>query len=401
MSWLDDVLSQHKEFESPTMFWYWSALAALSATLRDKVWLDKFAYKLYPNVYIMLHADSGMRKGPPVSMAKQLVSPLHLTKMIVGRSSIQGILKELGTSETLPDGTINKNVSAFICASELASSFVDDSAVTGILVDLYDRNYNTEAWKSTLKQEVFALNGATLTMLTATNEAMISELYGNREIKGGYFARTFIVREEELQTINSLMYPPKILPDYKKLSAYLFQVSKLRGELYMEPNTRKFFHDWYLEFRENAFKVKDETGTLSRLDDSILKVAILISLGTVPEKVIHMFAIEKAIDICSKLVGNIRRAFVPDGRSLFTQEKFLLINELVNREGHMITRAQLNRKYWMRASMADWDTITDQLRVSEQIDITVIGNQVAYKMPDKVVEEWKAHYAGKIRKESI
>src|SRR5262245_28680614 len=97
MSWLNNLLDQHKEYESPRNFWLWSSLAAISAVVKDNIYLDKFLYKLYPNIYVMLHADSGLRKGPPVSMARQLVKEVNNTRIIVGRSSIQGILKDMGT----------------------------------------------------------------------------------------------------------------------------------------------------------------------------------------------------------------------------------------------------------------------------------------------------------------
>jgi len=133
MQWLEKLLAQHSELESPTNFWLWGGLAAISAVVKDNVWLDRQIYNLYPNIYVMLHAESGLKKGPPISMAKQLVRGVGGTRIISGRSSIQGILKELGTTQTQPGGkVINKSV-AFICSSELTSSIVEDKVATDIL----------------------------------------------------------------------------------------------------------------------------------------------------------------------------------------------------------------------------------------------------------------------------
>src|SRR5438874_2133996 len=99
MNWLDELLAQHAEVETPKNFWYWSGLATISAILKDNVYLDRGGskdYRLYPNIYVMLYADSALRKGPPVSLAKNLVKKVNNTRVISGRSSIQGILKELG-----------------------------------------------------------------------------------------------------------------------------------------------------------------------------------------------------------------------------------------------------------------------------------------------------------------
>src|SRR6266516_8035161 len=131
MTWLDEILLSHEEVESPKSFWYWSALATISAIVKDNVYLNRGGlYKLYPNIYVMLHADTGMKKGPPVNFARDLVKRVNNTKLIHGRSSIQGILKELQCSGyTLPGGKIvNQKSVGFYCASEFASSMVEDRA---------------------------------------------------------------------------------------------------------------------------------------------------------------------------------------------------------------------------------------------------------------------------------
>ena len=72
MGWLDELVTQHSEFESPLNFWRWSGLASIAAVVKDKVWMPRYLYNLYPNIYVMLHAESGLKKGPPVSMANKL-----------------------------------------------------------------------------------------------------------------------------------------------------------------------------------------------------------------------------------------------------------------------------------------------------------------------------------------
>ena len=73
MTWLDDLILSHAELESPSSFWRWSAYAAISAVLKDNVWFNKQIYNLYPNIYVMLHADSGLKKGPPIAMANKII----------------------------------------------------------------------------------------------------------------------------------------------------------------------------------------------------------------------------------------------------------------------------------------------------------------------------------------
>jgi hypothetical protein len=384
MSWLDEIVEQHSELESPTSFWRWAALSAVSAIVKDHVWLDRQIFKSYPNIYVMLHAESGMKKGPPVAMAGRLVRFADArTKIYEGRSSIQGILKDLGTATTIPGGKIEASSTAFICSSELSSSIVEDKVATQVLTDLYDRQYRQDQWRSLLKMETFTLNNPTITMLTATNEAMSGDFFTNSAIQGGFFARTFIIFEKERNRANSLIYPLENPPDYKTSAEYLKELAKLHGEfiplavneeiegfnhkrikLTSKGNARTIwfsevgaiYDDWYENFTESIKEqeIKDDTGTLNRFGDSVLKVAMLLSLAEHPKLIITRTSMIEAISQCEKLVGNVRRTTY--GRHGIDESAVLkteLIKEFLDRETHSASRTVLMKKFWMHYSTTD------------------------------------------------
>lgn len=421
MAWLDDIVAQHSELESPLSFWMWAGLASISAVVKDQVWLNRQIYNLYPNVYVMLHAESGLKKGPPISMAKQLVRAVNNTRIISGRSSIQGILKELGTAYSVPGGKVVTKSVAFICSSELSSSIVEDKVATTILTDLYDRQYNVGEWRSLLKMESFNLKDPTITMLTATNESHAEDFFTRKDVSGGYFARTFIIYESQRNRPNSLIAPLINPPNYTKSSDYLKQIAQLQGPFQplaslekegdyyhekMKEGRKVYFTDagiiydnWYDTFLEEIDfqQVKDETGTLNRFPDSVLKVAMLISLSRKPELTIDKQSVEEAIKLCERLVGNIRRTTL--GKSNIddsnTVRKTLIINELMKRDGHSISRVQLNKKYWMQGNSSEWDEVMVSLDAAGMVKIESVGNQIIYKMPEAVYKEMDEFLKGK------
>jgi hypothetical protein len=397
MSFLDEIALQHEELESPKAFWRWAALAAISAVVKDKVYFNKHLYNLYPNIYVMLHADSGLKKGPPISMAKKLVGMVNNTKIISGRSSIQGILKDMGTAKTAPGGKITSQSSVFICSSELTSSIVSDPVAMDILTDLYDRQYNDGKWQSLLKMESFSLNNPTLTMLVGTNEAHSDDFFARKDVQGGYFARTFIIHESKRNKVNSLMFQLENPPNYIAAAEYLKELAKLEGSFEMSHATRTYFNDWYVEFCnvKDLQQIKDPTGTLNRFDDAILKTAMLISLGRSPDLEITQTDLETAIKECEKLVGNVRKTTMGRGKSVWATEKALVIQELLNRDNHTISRLQLNKKYYLHANSSEWDEIMVSLEAAGIVKIESHGNQVMYVMPEKIAAEFKVHLAGK------
>jgi hypothetical protein len=431
MNWLDELIKEHSEFESPMSFWWWGALSTISAVVKDNVWMDRYLYNLYPNIYVMLHADSGLKKGPPINMAKKLCNMTGGVKVITGRSSLQGILKEMGTVQLKPEdkGKVNNKSNVFICSSELSSSIVDDPVATKILTDLFDRHYNADEWKSLLKMEQFVLKDPTVGMFTATNESMGEDFFTKSAIKGGFMARTFIIYEGKRNRKNSLAYRPENMPNYEKYVKFLKQIAALRGPFKsfdsLEPKdeyqfskqvekvdggTRtiyfthagKIYDDWYDQFTDlvDAQQVKDETGTLNRFGDAVLKVAMLLSLAERPTLEISETAMVKAIGICEKLLGNIRRTTLgKQGLSNSAVLKTMIINELFTRENHSISREVLMKKMWTHYTDAtEFDNIMQSFDAAGLIKTTAPGNVILYTMPPNQVKELEEYFKGKSSK---
>jgi hypothetical protein len=428
MNWVQQVVDLHSELESPENFWRWSALTALSAVVKDNVWLNLQIFNIYPNIYAMFHADSGLKKGPPVNMAKKLVKLVNNTRVITGRGSIQGILKELGTGYTQPGGKVQQKSVAFICSSELSSSIVEDKVATKILTDLYDRIYNEGEWRSLLKMETFTLKDPTITMLTATNEAMSDDFFTRSAIKGGFFARTFIIYEKHSPIVNSLIYPLEDEINYTSVADYLKEVAKLQGPFkplasndktdeYRYRKVKKgkrgnrdiyfnevgiVFDNWYETFCEMKIleENRDDTGTMNRFDASVLKIAMLLSLATEPKLEIGLDAMNEAIVQCERLLGNVRRTTMgKQGISQSAVLKTLIIMELLNRDNHQVSRSVLMKKMWQNyETPEEFDNMMLGFDAAGMIKTGTVGNQIVYSMPENQVQELKIFMAGRAAK---
>lgn len=423
MNWLDRIVEQRKDFESPLSFWKWAGIASISAVVKDNVWLSRQQYNLYPNIYVMFHAESGLKKGPAVNMAKRLVKLVGNTQVISGRSSIQGILKELGGGYSEPSGKVIRKSTAFICSSELSSSIVEDKVATTILTDLYDRSYNVGEWRSLLKMESFDLKNPTITMLTATNAAHVGSFFEGKDIRGGYFARTFIVYEKEESRINSLLVPLEKELNDELDAQYLRQLDKLKGpfqplgsriqseefkrarknvysgETEYFTDAGLFYEEWYHDFKEKIRSVKDPTGTLNRFGDSVLKVAMILSLARSTDLIITLEAMEEAVETCEKLVGNVRRVTLgkdDEGDVTKGTLKTIMIEELMQRDTHQISRLQLNKKYWLQANVNEWDEVCLSLEAAGFIKINTVGNQIVYEMTETARKEMENFLKGKV-----
>lgn len=407
-SWLDELVEQHSEMETPLAFWKWAGLVSISAVVKDQVWINRGgAYNLYPNIYCILFADSGLKKGPATNLAKKLIKEVNNTKLISGRSSIQGIMKRLGQGQSQPGGKIQNKSHGCILSSELSASLVNDPAALDILTDLYDRNYNADDWDSLLKMEEFKLRDPTITLFGGINPAHANAFFNKKDISGGFLARSFIIHEKEEHTSNSLVRRLKHPPDIKEISKYLKELLKLSGPFVEFEDAQgalnevgQYYDEWYNQFKQEIKKLrlKDETGTLNRYGDSVLKVAMLLSLSKVPILELQLEALVEAIALCEKFIGGVRIA--TQGKTSNTDSsnatrKTILIQELMIRDNHAITRTQLNKKYWMEGNVAEWDDAALSIEAGGMIKIQMINNQAVYTMPDEQFKELDRFMKGK------
>jgi hypothetical protein len=262
-------------------------------------------------------------------------------------------------------------------------------------------------------------------MLTATNEAHSTDFFGKKDLHGGYFARTFVISETKRNRANSLLVPLINPPKYEEAIAYLKVLEGLKGpfaplacrtetdtctipHVELETGETNFFspagliyQEWYEEFIETMQfqEVKDETGTLNRFGDSVLKVAMLLSLSKAPDLIIDEECMQQAIKYCEKLVGNVREmTYGKKGLSDAKGIKNLIIAELLTRDSHQISRPMLLKKMWAHYKDAtELDEIMQSFDQAKMILTENVGNQILYIMPENMVGELRRLYAGKFK----
>lgn len=322
--------------------------------------MDRYYYKLYPNIYVFLVAKSGLRKSNPVTLIKKITQESSAVRIISGRNSVQAILKDLGKAHSVEGGGVIKDASGFLCSGELAAFLVKDPEALTILTDLYDTYANEPEWKNTLKVSgIDTLKNPCLTLLGATNEEHFKEAVPPTAIGGGFIARTFIVYESKRRTINSLMKPPKVVPSVKDLADYLKQLSKLEGIFEMTEPVRHLYDSWY-----NAFTMEssqDTTGTVERLGDGVLKVAMLLSMSEGLSLNITTKHIEESIEVCTECLAGLKHVTMGAGKSEFAFATALILKEMIKAPEYKVTRRKLLSKYWGEFDSIVLDRIIENL----------------------------------------
>lgn len=384
---LDSLLECTKEYECPKRFYYWAGLSSVSAILKDKVWFDMGKnYKLYPNIYVLLYGPSGVRKGPAIALAEKIVTIIDNTRIINGRSSIEAIIKQLGTIVSRPGKEPLKDSCGFIPASELSSSLIGNPASMDIMTNLYDRIYNEDKWKYSLKVgESHTLTRPTITWFSATNEALFKDFVPEKNIHGGLIGRMFMIAENKPNRINSLMFDPLVVPDATKLAAMIKPLTELNGAFTMAQEERVYLDLWYQDFAVNiAPKLADETGFVSRVLDFVVKNAMLISCARRGDQIINRSDVDEAFEVTLPLILPTKKisTSLKKQDSSEIQKRAEVLTYLASRaeEPDGVGRKEILKNLGLRLDHEDLDKVINLLMQMGVVTIANLGGEVMYQL---------------------
>lgn len=391
--WLREVLESTCEFESPESYFYWSALTAISAVLKRNIWMERHAYKLYPNIYTFLLSEkSGLRKGPPVKMAVKLVEQTGTVRIIEGINSVQGILKELSKVYTTESGEIIATASGFLASDEFHTFLLEDPKALTILTTLYDTGYHSKFAKRLSGDESgpLTLKEPCITGLFASNDILFKDSVPNRDMRGGFLARSFVVYESEPKLINSLRYAPKVSVDYEKLTEHLLRISKLRGEIKLTEKAWNCYDAWYYPFR--SLKNDDDTGTPERIGDSILKAAMLISLTNKWELLVEEDDVMEALERGMECLAAVRKLTIGSGKAVTADATGDILKVLIKVEDHEVSRRKFLQNGYKNFDVYEFDRIMETLVQGKMVTTRTNGNgtssDIYYKLAPFMVERF-------------
>lgn len=395
MDWLQSYLDEVKNSESPRKYFIWSGLTAISAVLRDNVYLDRGGlYQLFPNVFTVFIGPSGIKKGNPVTYARKLVKYAGNTRIYTGRLTIEKLISELSKSHSVESGEIMKDAIALFSAGEFSSFIARNPEALTILTDLYNTHeYRDEDWINyTKKDDKEKLHHPCITIIGASNETHFREVVPDNAVGGGFIARTFLVNATKRGKLNSLTKrAPE--PELKKLAEYLKELGKVKGEFQWTNEAEEIYDKWYYEFGETDRN--DDTGTLNRVTDSVLKVAMLLSCSRSMDLMLYPENIVQAIDLCEDVVLGIKKLTSGSGRNPLGPMQAMIIRFLLKQEDYVASREEILDKHWGHFDSYDLDRIVQSMSDAKQIVMVSLAGGPKYRLTDKIIANFETKILGK------
>jgi len=388
MTFVDLFLQHTQHYESPGAFWKWSAFTTVAAVLRDNCYRRMGDHKIYPNVYTLLLADSAVhRKGHPIKLCEELVKHTKSTKVISGRSSIQGILDELSRGETdKVTGKITAGGSALFSASELSAGIVNDPEAVKILTDIYD--FKDEYTSRLRGSGVFRIKSVCFSLIAASNEELLRDIYDGKAIFGGLLGRTFLIRPNEFRPANSLFNVRDQTESFKCLVELLQKIARLKGEFEITEEAQKTYESWYVPFRKSYEHRPDRSGVSGRIHTSVLKLAMVLTVNDTNQLEIGTEQMKAAIRLCMDLLPNYQSLVMASGKSNISEVAALLIEDIWNSPNKLLAKSEFMGRYIHIFDFELCDKCLTTLLQADLVKVTLNGQIEAYTITQKAIEKF-------------
>ena len=332
--------------ESPSRFHLWGALYAISSVVQRNVYMNKFYYQLYPNLYVAIVGPSAhVKKTTSGEVAGDLIKQIPNINFLKGKVTAWEFFHVLGTAAAKTG-----NSSASIFSPEAKNLFGDLGKVelVTMLTDLYgcpnDFTYRT------VKHGTIDLKNVCINLyICSTPEWLVTGTTVD-EIAGGWTGRFVYVFEETSD--RSIAFPedfitPRTHQLRKDLVDDLNDIAKAKGEFLITPQAKAEYLIWY-NSRKDEWKDERLMGYYGRKPDLIWKVAMLLSLSKDNSLLIDEDILHTSWQTLGDLEANMGKALAHVADDPVLRYKDLVLSFIVSSPGHRATRVGVLKKFWNR-----------------------------------------------------
>lgn len=269
-------LEVNKGVGAPTQFLKWSALSGIAGCLERRVWVVYNGTQIiYPNMYIMLIAESGIANkstaSRPIMELIQQVPGLSFASTQMSSAALVKQLQEAGENKTFHYNDEEfKNSSMFSYSSEARATLGDTRLgdIQTLLTDFYDCGdpavwSNKKGWTKTLIStgKVTVYNPC-LNILYCSTPSWLIKSIGKDGIHGGFASRCLFINQFErhqdnLGWLDEHEIDKDIVKAKKALVSDLTQMASLQGCF----EVGKGFKDVYNKIRDDRNLKLDEAKT--------------------------------------------------------------------------------------------------------------------------------------------
>ncbi|MDO9592989.1 MAG: hypothetical protein Q7I98_07355 [Erysipelotrichaceae bacterium] len=382
---MDNWLKAYKNYiishESPPIYHFWVATQMISTVLRRNVWINRGAYTVYPNQYIILVAKSGScRKSVAMEIGLDLINEIKGVHVLHERMTVEGLMDRMQRVLVLPNGRVIPDGSLLIHADELSNLFGKASYISDLM------SFLTAAYTSKAKLDFLtrsrglgSVRNPCITFLAGTTPDSMSEIFPSLTLASGLIGRILLIVGERGKKVSKPMLDESIRPD---LIHDLIEISNLYGEMIITDETEKTFDEWYKKFPENP---PSELRTYyERKHDHVWKASIIMSISESDKMIItrdHLLSAIQAVELVESRMGEVLSYI---GATVQSSVADYIYSFIKTKHPEPLSHSVLLRKVYRRIqSTSEFRDIIDTLVDSEKIVQAASRHGIYYSLKMK------------------
>ena len=277
-NWISTYLKATAKQESPEEFHIWTALSMIAATVERNVQLYKGYLDVYPNLYIVLIAGSGVVKKS--------------TALKIGINIFAKAFEDYDyhTEKSRPEALIRlmcqhykktKVGYVYIVADEfhvLIGKSKQDQDLISSLTQFYDCPKQTG--QLTIARGLERCHNVCCNMIATTTPHWLRLALPSEVIGGGFTSRiVFVFADSCDRRFPYATYPEGFEIMARNLAYDLQSIRKLKGTIKLDTDADEWYKDWYMKREELTNCPEMLIGYYSRKPNSIFKIATLLSIA--------------------------------------------------------------------------------------------------------------------------
>lgn len=323
--WLSGFLEYTEHSEPPAEFRLWTGISTICAALERKCWIEWLPDKpWYPNMYILLVAPSGVRKGTAMAPGEAVLKTAGV-KIAPDAGSWQGMMQAVIESNDLffsPSGEAISHSSLTFHADEFTvlTGQQDDEKIM-ILTTWYDCGDVSGKWEyRSLGQGKREVHGLWVNILGGTTPTQFSSALPASALDGFTGRLVLVYADQEDKEVPFPFLSPRQEGLFEDLVHDLDEINQMSGPFTWTQDLMEIWGPWYLENkRRPPFSVPFMKPYIQRRPVHAMKVAMALSASRNNQMVVTGQDLEKAISMLETIEPKMPRAFGGYGSSTQSQ----------------------------------------------------------------------------------
>ena len=374
--WLDGYQEMTEDFEPPKTFNKWCGLVALAAATGRKVWLAEANTRIYPNLFVVLVAASGVGKTTAMREVKPFIDEVGVA-MSAGKPSPAKFLTSMSEAARPVEG-LGMLTNYLIWAEELPSFLGTDAYKNGLIADLTTLYDCPDMWtKETHVRSVEEIESAYLCMLGGTTAEGLFDVMPKGSVTQGFTARLLFIHAlyNEKRVVEK-PWGKKQESLLQPLKDDLKQIAQLRGAARFSDVARVMWADYYVNRPQADEEFADTRlqGYAARKPFYVKKLGLLLSVSEGDTLVVEAHHLERAFKLIEDVDKTLNRVYNDIAPSVAIQSYGKIIAKL-QRSGGSLTKSKLMQSF---AYMLDGTDFAKAMQALENMGLVDVEMQMPH-----------------------